>query len=117
MSMNIHLEAVMEGTLIPDNEDVKPHRVRQSDYFECLQTPTKVTYVILESSDPKAAYTEWVLMNFGEDEIGDVYDFNVSMDEPVGTKVVNFGKDHIEELERWINYHEKRGWNIKWFDM
>lgn len=56
MSMNIYLEALMEVTSVKTGET---HYMSRK--FDCYQTPTTITYKILDSDDKYKEYCDWVL--------------------------------------------------------
>ena len=110
MSMNIHIVSKID-TLLASGEI----RIIQED-FGLWQTPTKITKQILESRNRFNEYERWV-MNITESEILPIYaqydPFGDS--EPIGTKEVHVGEEHIKELRKWIKDHSDEEWIIEWF--
>lgn len=108
MSMNVHIVGERE-ILIPSVNKKDIQRIR----FGCVQTPTKVSYEILNSKNPIKEYKDWVLNRF-KDEVENVYaDDDIFCErDPIGTKIHNFGKFHIQELEEWISFVESDGYVI-----
>ncbi len=84
----------------------------QQESFHYWQTPTKASYQIIESDNPIQAYKDWVLSN-ARDEQEDVYDDPFD-DVPSGTKTVNYGKEHVVQLDKWISEVESDGYVIKY---
>lgn len=82
-----------------------------------FQTPTEVSYEILESSDPIAVYCDYVL-SVSEETTIDIYSVNDFFQEcePIGTETFHRGKDHIEELMQDIQSLKESGYKIK-FDV
>ena len=88
----------------------------QSTEFDTWQTPTRATWDIMnpKSLDLKLqAYREWVI-SACKDEIENVYaeDDLLQEDNPVGTVVINFGRDHISKLDEWLQLVERDGWEV-----
>lgn len=108
MSMNVHIVGERE-IFIPSVNKKDIQRVN----FGCVQTPTKVSYEILNSENPIKEYKDWVLSRF-EDEVEDVYaDDDIFCErDPIGTEIHNFGKIHTQELEEWISSAESNGYVI-----
>ena len=116
MSMNIMITASRKITFKKKNG--KRGGEIQSGEFRALQTPTQVTYDILESKDPAQTYIDWVLAECSRDEIEPVFaeDDIWQEGEPVGTRVWNHGKEHVEEFRAWIKDVEENGFTVK-FEM
>ena len=114
MSMNIYLEALMKVTSVKTGET---HYMSRE--FSCYQTPTTITYKILDSDDKYKEYCDWILSH--EDEYSKEpiylldYDENDSeeesirkyelycLEEPnpiIGYK--NTRLEHIKKLDAWI---------------
>lgn len=112
MSMNVIIIATRKITFKKKNGEM--HDSVQMETFRAWQTPTKITYEILESQDPTQAYIDWILRDrsldrevpvFTEDDIfGD--------GAPVGTKIVNEGKEHVEEFRAWVEQVEEEGFTV-----
>lgn len=60
-------------------------------YFNAYQTPTNVTWQIMDSEDKIEAYIDWVLENWDVDEFDEEDDF-----------MLNLGKYHVDELRAWL---------------
>ena len=116
MSMNILITASRKITFKKKNG--KRGGEIQSGEFRALQTPTQVTYDILASNDPAQTYIDWVLAECSQDEIEPVYaeDDIWQEGDPVGTRVWNHGKEHVEEFRAWIKDVEENGFTVK-FEM
>ena len=89
MSMNIHISAE-RIVIVKKTGQESSQRV----YFDCFQTPTDITYQILDTTDPIKAYKEWIL-----------------------SETFNSGKLHVQELEEWIDSNEAVGYEIDIFAM
>ena len=109
MSTNINIFAEREI-------DVVKTGVRQTqhvDYKFAWQTPTKVTGSIMQATDRKQAYIDWVT-SISKDEFVNTYaDEDTFCDNTIGTEVYNYGKYHIKDFTRWCNYMEEGGYEIK----
>ena len=69
MSMNITIHSIGK---------IKTPNSKNKDYdkpFNCVQTPTKVTWAILESADPLMAYKNWLVDNNHEYNLNDLKKF------------------------------------------
>lgn len=93
--------------------------------FDLWQTPTKVTFACLESSDPKECYIDWVMSLKMEKDIPVYDDADLAMQwslydnfrqvkpnkpRPVPVSYYSIADAHIEELENWLNSND----NIEW---
>ena len=80
-----------------------------------VQTPTDVTWQIMQSSDVRKAYTDWVMEQFGTDEQVPVFaeDDVWEEGEPIGTKTINDGKRLVDEFNEACAELEARGFEIK----
>ena len=110
MSMNIHISAEREIFIPKINKTDK-----QVVFFDCWQTPTAVSYEIEQCDNQIQAYKDWVISKSKNED----YEYPVFADDdyflergPIGTKICNDGKDHIESLDQWINDLEKDGYVI-----
>lgn len=99
MSMNILITANREIKVIKTGKTTW-----QSIKFNAWQTPTSVTYDILNSSNPIEAYKNFILAESDKMDI----------DESI------FDKDdhlyHIELFEEWLNMCEEEGFTVE-FEM
>jgi hypothetical protein len=116
MSMNILITASREITF--KKKDGRRGGGAQTVEFRALQTPTGVTHKILASKDPAQTYIDWVLAECSQDEIEPVFaeDDIWQEGDPVGTRVWNHGKEHVEEFRAWIKDVEENGFTVK-FEM
>jgi hypothetical protein len=114
MSMNIMITASRKVTFKKKNG--KRGGGIQSGEFRALQTPTQVTYDILASKDPAQTYIDWVLRDCSRDEVVAVFapEDIWEEDKPVGTRVWNHGKEHVEEFRAWIKDVEENGFTVKY---
>lgn len=110
MSMNLHLAANLDA-------ETKIGKKVITERFELHQTPTRITYEILECKNNDLifqAYSGWILSIF-DDHFENVHaedDFFCEK-EPIGKEVHNRGKDHLKELKEWLDDHKE--WDIKWY--
>ena len=116
MSMNIFITAERKITF--KKKDGKRSGSVQKVEFSTYQTPTRVTYDILESKDPAQTYIDWVLAEVSIDEVEPVFadDDIYGEGKPVGTAIYNAGKEHVEEFRTWIQQVEEDGFTVK-FEM
>ena len=114
MSMNIHLRAELKGVFRSENGT--EFNKTLSERFDCIQTPTIVTDEILNSKNRKKAYIDWILKTF-EDYSEPIYanDDYFNEREPIKYVIVNSGKEHIKELNKFLKF--VKGWNIIWYKM
>lgn len=80
MSMNITIHSVGK---------IKTPNGKSIDYdkpFNCIQTPTKVTWSILESANPLTAYKNWLLASNHKDNLNDLKKF-IEEAEDAGFKI------------------------------
>lgn len=111
MSMNLHVAAVREVTV---NKTGKKSTQRLN--FGLWQTPTDITYEILESTNVKQAYIDWVKSNSSVEKYPIYAADDVLCDgDPVGYEDVNAGEDHVNELNEWIKSCEDEGYEIEFF--
>lgn len=104
MSINIYFEAAREIIVKKTGKtDI------QTIDRECWQTPTNVTYKIHNSQDPVKAYCDWVLSQ-SEDETVDVFDDDENF---IGRKVINFGKEHVNEFLEWVDEMKRNGYDVR----
>lgn len=75
--------------------------------------PADKLHEIYQSKEPIYSYVEWVLSK-AEDEIVEIYDDGSNCDdEPIGTEVVNIGKDHVERFTTWVKCARADGYEIR----
>ncbi len=109
MSMNVYFEALRD-VFVPalGKTDV------QREHISVWQTPTDVTYEIVQSDDPIKTYFDWVRSISKEEEEPVYADDDIFMENgPIGTELVNHGESHIEELEKLFDQYRKRGYKIE----
>lgn len=107
MSLNIHLIAKIDAVSYLGNHTIK-HR------FKCWQTPTTKTVEILNSDNKAEAYKSHIMV-FSEDEKFPIYsdDDPFELLEPIDYEIVNYAKEHIHELDSFLEEHA--GWEIEWY--
>jgi len=68
------------------------------------QSPSRITYKIIHSSNKMQAYIDWVL-SISKDVEEKVYAEDDIFEErdPIATRIINHGEDHIERLFDWCN--------------
>ena len=111
MSMNLHVSATRAVTVNSTGEQSK-----QVEYFNLWQTPTDVTYAILETDNPHSAYIKWVL------ELRNVRtipryapnDF-FQEGEIVGYDTYCPEDNHINELATWHKAMTDGGYEIEFY--
>lgn len=110
MSTNFHIYGKREIKIIKTGGVAK-----QETYFDCWQTPTEVTKMLVKSPDPIKAYKDWI-MTLSVDEVTPIYrEADIFCEGPVlGYITINPAKDHIKELETWVLDCEKEGFTILW---
>ena len=109
MSMNLYLLA-----FLPAETRLGKKVIRES--CDLWQTSTDVTRKILKSDNIFDAYKEWILSR-SYDRMRPVYadDDIFNEREPVGTEIINYGRDHIADVKEWLDDH--KGWDIKWSEL
>ena len=109
MSTNINIFAEREIEVVKTGS-----RQTQDIYYSFTwQTPTEVTEKIMQATDRKQAYIDWVTSTSKDELINTYADEDILCDNPIGTKVYNSGKEHINNFTAWCNYMEKEGYEIK----
>ena len=109
MSMNIYIDASREVTV---NKTGKVST--QTITFSAWQTPTDVTYKILESADHKQAYIDYILLHSGDREMPVYADDDIfCCNGPIGTETYNSGKEHVAKLIEWITDAEEEGYEVE----
>lgn len=110
MSTNIHFLGVREIQV------VKTGKIStQEIHFDQRQTPTRVTWDIMESADKVQTYKDWVLRECSRDEEVPVYaeDDVFGEGDPVGVEIYNAGKEHLEEFDAWLKMCEEEGFEVR----
>ena len=119
MSMNIHLTASCEAVLTSNNINLGKKIIYEN--FDCFQTPTEITRKILNSTDPKSEYINWVKEKFYKNEKIEMFEeiltdnFEFIKGEYIGYRIENPGRDHIKLLNRFLTDHEN--WKIVWYEL
>ena len=109
MSINLHIFAEREVEVVKTGA----RQTQQVAYRFTWQPPTEVTEKIMQATNRKQAYIDWVL-SISKDELINTYaDEDILCDNPIGTEVYNSGKEHIIGFTAWCNYMEKEGYEIK----
>lgn len=108
MSMNLYIYAEREVRVVKTGR-VSTQRIE----FDTWQTPTVVTYKILNASDRAVAYMDWVKSESYDEQIpvyaaDDLYEER----EPVRYSVYNVGLDHLEGFKEWLTMVEEEGYNV-----
>ena len=113
MSMNIGFEAVREVQVIKTGQ-----LSVQTEEATVWQTPTAVTYAILDAEDQVQAYCDWVLSN-SEDQTYPVFaeDDLWGEREPIGEQTFNQGRDHVEWFQEWVKTRVDEGYDIRAYMM
>jgi spore cortex formation protein SpoVR/YcgB (stage V sporulation) len=118
MSMNIHVQATCKSVLHGKNGQTK--ETAHEEYFSLWQTPTSVTYEIVNSDDPYQAYLDWLCtvcpeatVECNEYAIDDFF----CKREPIGVITVPSRRiAHEIALAEWINTRDNF-YEIVWFYM
>ena len=110
MSTNIHFIAHREVKVIKTNR-VSTQEIK----FDVFQTPTRVTHEIMTSEDRVQAYKAWVLREYSQDHVINVFAEDDVWEErdPVGERIYNAGKEHIENFEAWLKMCEEEGFEVR----
>ena len=114
MSMNICFEAVSEVQVVKTGQ----LSVQTDEATMVWQTPTAVTYAILEAEDQVKAYCDWVL-SLAKDETEPVFDEDDIWGErePIGERIYNYGRDHVKEFQEWVKSRVEQGYDIRAYMM
>ena len=109
MSTNIHFVAQREIQVVKTGKTSI-----QEIKFNEWQTPTRVTWEIMDSSDRIQAYKDWILRECSRDEEFPVYaeDDVFGEGEPVGKEIYNAGKEHLEQFEEWLKMCDEEGYTV-----
>ena len=112
MSTNIYINAVRQIKVL------KTNRIdEQWIQFSAYQTPTKVTYEILNNESIESriqAYKNYILTQCSHDEELDIYadDDVFGEGEPVGKEIYNAGKDHVALFDEWLEMCATDGYDV-----
>jgi hypothetical protein len=112
MSMNVFISATRKVTFKKKNG--KRGGGIQTEVFKALQTPTKVTYEIVNSSNPQQAYIDWV-KTMSQPERMPVYADDDIFGEgtPIGFEEYDFAQEHIDSFLSWTASVEEDGYTVK----
>ena len=112
MSMNVFIVAERDVSFKKKN-GVQATDV-QSIKFDAWQTPTDVTYSIVNSANPAQGYIDFIKSRervvqepvFATDDIFGERD-------PIGFNEYNAAAEHIEEFQTWVASVEEQGYTVK----
>ncbi len=108
MSMNIYISA--EREVVTTKSGIKDTQVIT---FDCWQTPTKVTYQILETDNPLQAYMDWVMEQSEDYSTPDYADNDIFCKGPIiGHTVYNPAKDHVKDLKAWVDEVSSKDYTV-----
>ena len=107
--MNIHISRSMVVTTPTGIEKMI------EENFDCIQTPTNISYQIINSENPIESYKNWVIENYGEDETFAIYaeDDPFGEKEPIRYSIINDGKEHNKRLNYWLQESENEGYEVE----
>ena len=109
MSTNIHFHAEREIIVVKTGQK----DIQRINFEQVWQTPTRVTLEIMKG-DPIQGYKNWVLSEWSEDEELEVFaDDDVFCETPIGTKIYNAGKEHVEAFEAWLTMCDEEGFEVR----
>jgi hypothetical protein len=114
MSMNILITANREIRVVKTGKTTL-----QFIKFNAWQTPTSVTYDILNSSNKIEAYKNFIRaesVNMDIDESLFDEDDILEEREPIGKRIYNPALHHIELFDEWLNMCSEEGYTVE-FDM
>jgi len=110
MSMNICIEASREIQVVSTGKICT-----QTTSFDCWQTPTRITHDILDSDKPLDTYIAWVMSNCHDEQYPQYAEDDIFNDGPiVGYETHNPGREHVSQLQMWIDHSEQEGYTIHW---
>lgn len=114
--MNIHLNAELQGDFTLNGKKIKKSIYEN---FDCVQTTTLETDMIIKSNDVYQEYKEYILdrfKNITEEKFiyANDYDY-LCENEPIDIVLENVGELHIKELDKFIKEHD--GWKINWYKL
>tara|TARA_B100000700_G_scaffold252166_1_gene283513 strand:- start:1613 stop:1957 length:345 start_codon:yes stop_codon:yes gene_type:complete len=100
MSFNIQIRGKRNATVTVNGKTIEEV---QTVNFNQWQTPTKVTEEILGSENPLQAYIDWVKKSW-KDEVQYLDEEDkIWLDTDKDYIVTNNAKEHLEELEKFLN--------------
>lgn len=107
MSTNIHIygrrSIIVVKTQRIDEQEIK---------FSAWHTSTAETHNIMSHDDKVQTYKDYI-MSRAYDQYVDVYaEDDIFGENPIDTAILNDGKDHIKQLEEWLDMCEKEGYDV-----
>lgn len=119
MSMNLYVEATRKATVVVKG---KEKTITDRIKFNLWQTPTKLTYEVLDlpTTEQKVeAYIKWA-DSVCEPREEEVYDYNGQLDENfdypvIGTKMVNPAQDHANEFREWLRHCDEEDFSVDFY--
>ena len=120
MSMNLYIEGVREATVV-----VKGKKKTITDHieFELWQTPTKLTYEVLNLptiEQQVEAYIRWAdtVSTPYEDDIYDWDHPDENLDFPViGRRMFYPAQEHANELRAWLQICDDEDYQVKFYTL
>lgn len=109
MSTNFHILG-KRNIYIPK---VDKHEV-QKIYFDCYQTPSTVTYELMDTEDPIAAYKTWLSNKAKDYEYEEPIYANNDFLTPIGYQTKNEATEHLLNLDRFIENAKNDGYDIEY---
>ena len=119
MSMNLYIEGTRKASV-----KVKGKRktITDSTKFSLWQTPTQLTYEVLELPTIEQqinAYIEWA-KSISKPYEDNVYDYNALPDENweypvIGRVMVDPAKEHVTEFRDWLKMCEDEDYTVKFY--
>ena len=108
MSVNIYITGTQDCVVIKTGK-----KFVNTVMFSAIQTPTHVTYAILDAEDKAQAYIDWVLSH-GEDEQVPIYTEEdiFGRGEPIGWQTYNYCKEHVAEFKEWMELMKKEEFDV-----
>jgi hypothetical protein len=112
MSMNVFISATRKVTFKKKNG--KRGGGIQTEVFDALQTPTKVTYEIVNSGNPQQAYIDWVKTMSRPEQMPVYADDDIFGEgAPIGFEEYDFAQEHIDKFRDWTASVEEDGYTVK----
>ena len=119
MSMNLYVEGTRKATVKVKG---KTKSIVDRTVFGLWQTPTKVTYDILDlpTNEQKVeAYAKWAESAVKPYE-ADVYDYGDEMDDDfnypvIGRQTINPAADHIAEFREWLQMCDDEDYTVAFY--
>lgn len=113
MSMNISIKA--ERKISYKDGKGKRKQDVQIAYFKAQQTPTDISYKIIGSDNPEAAYKDYI-NSYRNVELLPVYaeDDYMAEGEPLYYDEYCFADEHINDFNNWKSKMLNDGYKIEW---